>query len=311
MVRSDAGAMADQQKNIKIQDRAEFMKDTKICTFRLDDITADMDWNRFNRICGIFDKYQVKPLLGVVPDCRDESLHMQEQNQGFWEILRSLQEKGYSMAQHGYHHVYETKDSGILRLNPFSEFAGVPYEKQEEKIRKGKQILQKEGIYVTIFMAPGHTYDCNTLRALKKNGFTHVTDGYANQIYCSGSLTFIPSRQSRPGLQKGIDTICLHVNSMKDADFDDLEQFIRKNRAAVADYKDLLAEKGNNRDLGILLEEKKNLCTRRLKRFVSTNIVLHEYLQETATDSRKSSTVKRILGLPHLAWELLGSRWKQ
>ena len=41
---------------------------------RLDDITPDMDWERFYRFKALLDKYQIRPLIGVVPDNRDENL---------------------------------------------------------------------------------------------------------------------------------------------------------------------------------------------------------------------------------------------
>ena len=41
---------------------------------RLDDITPDMDWQRFYAFKTLLDKYQVKPLIGIVPDNRDENL---------------------------------------------------------------------------------------------------------------------------------------------------------------------------------------------------------------------------------------------
>ena len=41
---------------------------------RLDDITPDMDWQRFYAFKALLDKYQVKPLIGIVPDNRDENL---------------------------------------------------------------------------------------------------------------------------------------------------------------------------------------------------------------------------------------------
>ena len=36
-------------------------------TVRLDDITPDMDWERFYKFKALLDQYQVKPLIGVVP----------------------------------------------------------------------------------------------------------------------------------------------------------------------------------------------------------------------------------------------------
>jgi hypothetical protein len=41
---------------------------------RLDDITPDMDWERFYKFKALLDRYQVKPLIGVVPDNRDPGL---------------------------------------------------------------------------------------------------------------------------------------------------------------------------------------------------------------------------------------------
>ena len=41
---------------------------------RLDDITPDMDWERFLKFKELLDRYQVKPLIGVVPENRDENL---------------------------------------------------------------------------------------------------------------------------------------------------------------------------------------------------------------------------------------------
>ena len=47
-------------------------------TVRLDDITPDMDWERFLKFKALLDRYQVKPLIGVVPDNRDENLVKKE-----------------------------------------------------------------------------------------------------------------------------------------------------------------------------------------------------------------------------------------
>ena len=41
---------------------------------RLDDITPDMDWERFLKFKALLDRYQVKPLIGVVPQNRDPGL---------------------------------------------------------------------------------------------------------------------------------------------------------------------------------------------------------------------------------------------
>ena len=94
---------------------------TNVCTFRLDDITPDMDWNRFYRVKAIFDKYKVKPLIGVVPDNQDDGLKCGEFHEDFWEYVVSLEKSGWTIAQHGYRHIYETDKSGILGIKKASE----------------------------------------------------------------------------------------------------------------------------------------------------------------------------------------------
>lgn len=36
--------------------------------FRLDDICPNMNWDNFYRLEEIFDKYDVKPVVGVIPN---------------------------------------------------------------------------------------------------------------------------------------------------------------------------------------------------------------------------------------------------
>ena len=52
-----------------------------------------------------------------------------------------------------------------------------------------KKLLDR-GIETKLFMAPGHTFDKTTLRALKALGFTHVTDGFGDLPYVRSEMTF-------------------------------------------------------------------------------------------------------------------------
>ena len=161
------------------------------CMIRLDDITPDMDWERFNRVKQILDKYQIRPLIGVVPDNKDENLHKGDNKEDFWNTIRALQSDGWAVAQHGTYHCYETQNAGILRINPFSEFAGLSYEEQLRKVQDGRRILEQNGIVTDIFMAPGHTYDNNTLKALYECGFRVITDGLFHKPYYDKKILFI------------------------------------------------------------------------------------------------------------------------
>lgn len=216
------------------------------CTFRLDDITPGMDIIKFNRMKEIFDKYNVKPLIGVVPDNKDSSLCLNPANIGFWDLIKNLQEQGWLIAQHGLNHYYINKNPGILRCNKYSEFAGLPYAEQLEKISRGKEILRSHGIYTDIFMAPAHSYDQNTLLALKANGFKFVTDGYARYPFDYKGIKFIPCLHSLPEKISGLATVCIHTNTSGEEVFSKVENFIRNNRDTVIDFSEALAMPSHN-----------------------------------------------------------------
>lgn len=207
---------------------------------RLDDITPDMDWERFLACKAILDRYQVKPLIGVVPDNRDDMLKGKtEKSQAlakqvmpggetdFGAYVKQLQKEGWAVSMHGWRHIYTTKKGGIFPLNDFSEFAGVPYEEQKRMLADGKRLLKERGIKTDLFMAPAHSYDANTLKALKETGFTALTDGFGSRPYRYKGLTFYPisfhlSRTLKK--KKGFSTMVIHTQTATDAD---LERYAR------------------------------------------------------------------------------------
>lgn len=144
---------------------------------RFDDICPTMDWEQWNRAKKILDKYELKPLLGVIPDCQDSKLYINEERLDFWEYIRHLQKEGYVIAMHGYTHQYITKNPGLVGVGHKSEFSGLSYEEQYEKLKNGKKIFEDQGINVDIFFAPSHSYDNTTLKALSNLGFKWVSDG--------------------------------------------------------------------------------------------------------------------------------------
>jgi predicted deacetylase len=166
--------------------------------FRMDDICPGMDRRKFERFQRLFSAFDVRPLIGIVPENRDPSLVVDEPQPDFWERMRTLKARGWTISQHGYEHRYVTKDGGLLGINRASEFASLPYAEQLGKLRAGKVILKQQGLDTDIFMAPSHSYDIRTLDALLEAGFTTVTDGYAPFIYRWRSLKFIPCQLGRP-----------------------------------------------------------------------------------------------------------------
>lgn len=280
-----------------------------ICTIRLDDITPDMNWVKFEIAKTLFDQYKIKPLLGVVPDNQDSTLQVGSYNPNFWEYINELCLEGWTIAQHGYRHIYGTKDSGILGINAFSEFAGLPYKEQYDKIKKGQEILQSKGIYATIFMAPGHTYDVQTIRALKANSFTYITDGYSNDLYEYKGIYFIPCTLSTPRIPKAYDTLCLHINTMEQQDFQELERFLKEQTGIIKNYAELLKPQlFKKKTITIALNEKKNLLLCKVKRFVATNPVMQDYFVRTDYKNHMKKIGKRIIGIPAVGIRLLFAR---
>ncbi len=197
---------------------------------RMDDITPDMDWAKFDRFKALLDKYDVKPLIGVVPDNKDEKLSIDPKREDFWQYVKELQEKGWIVAMHGLNHLYTTKKAGLFPIGGKSEFAGLPLMKQDEMIRQGKGILEENGIFTDIFMAPSHSFDKHTLTALKNNGFCVITDGFGITPFKCHGMTFYPIAVKRSDsisdTRDGLVTFVYHANTMDDKDFQKLGELL-------------------------------------------------------------------------------------
>ena len=198
---------------------------------RLDDIAPHMDWVRFERLARVFDEFGIQPLLGVIPDNQDPQLRQFPEYAGdFWEKVRSLQARGWEIAQHGFQHLYVTRDCGLMGINRLSEFAGLPFEEQLHKLARGQCLLRERGLRFETFMAPSHSFDELTLRALSELGFTTITDGFAPQPYRNAGLTFIPQLFELPRpLPFGTHTFCLHLNVMNEPQIQQVERFIAEH----------------------------------------------------------------------------------
>jgi predicted deacetylase len=152
---------------------------------RLDDASEYMDVPKWKRIEDLLDAYHIKPLVGIIPDNKDPSLvNAYPRDVNFWETVDRWGKKGWELALHGCYHKYTTQEGGLNPINPRSEFAGVPLSQQCEMIRHGLQILHAHDVFPKVFFAPSHTFDENTLLALKKESDIRViSDTIANDVY--------------------------------------------------------------------------------------------------------------------------------
>ena len=190
---------------------------------RIDDISPTMNLENFDKIKDFLVSKNIRPIIGVVPDNQDENLKFSSKNEDFWPMIRNLKQIGWSIAQHGCHHKYSTEESGILKINNFSEFAGLSFKEQLKKIITGKNILIEQKIWEPIFMAPAHSFDDNTLKALKEADFKYVTDGYGLYPWSDRGLTFIPQLFSGfSNFGFGVYTVCIHLNELSGKEVDNV-----------------------------------------------------------------------------------------
>jgi len=204
---------------------------------RLDDASEYMDYNKWDKYFKIFDKYNIKPIIAVIPFNKDPKLINNNPDKNFWDKVRNWQKNGYLIGMHGYEHVYLTNQSGIIGLNNKSEFAGVPVEKQIKMISRAYEKFKKECIDVKIFVAPAHSFDYNTLFVLKNyTNIEYISDGFfVNPLILYG-FKWIPQQLWKPKLKiNGIWTICYHPESDNEEKFEILSKFIQNNNSLFID----------------------------------------------------------------------------
>lgn len=213
-------------------------KEKKNFILRLDDACEKMDIDKWNKIEDLCEKYHVKPIVGVIPHCEDKALEDYPIDNSFWDKVKNWKEKGWEIALHGYNHVYSTKCWGINPVNKRSEFAGEPLEVQKEKIKKGVQIFKENGINPRVFIAPSHTFDLNTINALKEcSEIRIISDTIASKPYTNKGMTFVPQQTGvARNLPFKVITCCYHPNMMTNKDFEDLDKFLSENSKKFIEF---------------------------------------------------------------------------
>jgi predicted deacetylase len=213
---------------------------------RFDDLCPTMDWHRWDQIEELMDKYCVKPIACIVPDNRDPKLNVcPGRKEDFWNRAQEWQKENWIVGLHGYQHIYDSKSPGLIPLHEFSEFSGHSYEVQKEKLEKGLAIFESHGIRPDSFVAPGHSFDLNTLKALKEIGLPLISDGlYFRPVIDQLGVKWIPQQFWRPRrMPFWCWTICYHPNSMQNSDFFLLETFLKQTQNdLVSDLQNILKE---------------------------------------------------------------------
>ena len=82
-------------------------------------------WNKFE---SFFEKYNIKPIIGVVPDNKDKKLG-NEYDPDFWLKVKKWDELGWSIALHGLNHLLEPIDQSNSFLGLVKNLNLLDYQK--------------------------------------------------------------------------------------------------------------------------------------------------------------------------------------
>ena len=211
---------------------------------RLDDACPTMDRAKWQRVLIMLDKYGVKPMIGVIPHNEDTLQKINSEDLDFWRKVKLWEQKGYAIALHGFNHCY-CSDKGLEGINPLwkrSEFSGVPLDVQKQKIKDGYNLMLSYGIRPKYFFAPSHTFDKNTLSALREcTDIRIISDTIATKPYVKEDFIFIPQLGGHCVDLKipGVWTFCLHPNTMSEENFEVTETFLRKHHYEIISFQDI------------------------------------------------------------------------
>lgn len=102
-----------------------------------------------------------------------------------------------------------------------------------------------------------HTFDANTLEALKKeSNIRIISDTIANDIYFHNDFFFIPQQSGRcRKLPFKVTTFCYHPNIMSEVDFINLEIFLKKYCNLFKSVDDLQMKKRKMSLIDYMLKE--------------------------------------------------------
>jgi predicted deacetylase len=209
-----------------------------------------MNWRVWDELETFLCHEGIQPVLAVVPDNQDNDLRISPGNPDFWSRAREWQARGWTIGMHGWQHLFVTTDSGILRVNDYSEFAGLSGPEQRRKLQSGTEIFAKEGLTSSVWIAPAHSFDDVTLHLLPEFGFRYISDGYSSFPFLDDSgMLWIPQQlwsfRWRPF---GVWTICFHMNSWSSSNLSAFKGNVVQFREVITDFATVTSEYETRRE---------------------------------------------------------------
>jgi hypothetical protein len=214
----------------------------KLFVLRFDDICPTMRWDIWAEIEPVLIKHNLKPILAVVPENQDPVLQPAPPVNDFWQRVRRWQDLGWTIAMHGYQHLYVAPEGGLVTLRKKSEFASLPPAVQEEKLRRATEIFNREGIKSHVWIAPGNAFDETTVSLLPKFGIDTISAGWSWRPFVGPhDVTWVPCQLSIfRAVPAGVWTICYHHNSWTPSDFSDFVTGVDRYRPTTVSLREAL-----------------------------------------------------------------------
>jgi predicted deacetylase len=213
---------------------------------RFDDLCPTMNKAAWERFVPLLQRYELKPILAVIPDNQDAQFQVEEPDPQFWQEMRSLEETGATIGLHGYQHLCNSRgrimSPGLVPFHRETEFAGVPRETQGAWIREGLGILRANGLQPRMWVAPRHGFDRVTLDVLREEGMELISDGLATRPFRWRGMTWIPQQLWGPADKaSGLWTICVHADTASNEAVSELELFLHEHASRFTSVDKVLA----------------------------------------------------------------------
>jgi predicted deacetylase len=212
---------------------------------RFDDICPNMNWGIWESIERILIDTNISPVLAVVPDNRDPQLMIGPEKKDFWERVRQWKARKWTIAMHGHTHVYESNSCGIYGMARRSEFAGIPLDRQRQKLTEAAQIFAREEVVPECWVAPSHSFDRNTVNILRDINISVISDGPGRWPYRDRSgMLWLPQQLWNKIVPKsnGVWTICYHHNHWANLQVDNLRRDIEAFRKQISHVADIVKQ---------------------------------------------------------------------
>ena len=102
-------------------------------------------------------------------------------------------------------------------------------------------MLRRRNVFPQVFVAPAHTFDLNTLEALRREcNIRIISDTIAFDIYFKDGFHYIPQQSGMVrNLRFSLVTFCYHPNTMTENEFKNLENFLKLHVMEFVGFEEL------------------------------------------------------------------------